>query len=188
VFKFTEDWPVVLDSVRRLSYVGSGINDRDYGGNNFDFVGTSFLYDINLERERYYHMMLRDLNVTVLAVDESGHEYIAAVDYMPVRQLGYRASSVSAGIADLKYGQAGQNQISLTKGRITYDLQAEQRYYGLASMNLTLNATTWHRELPLNQSWLSACEICGADMDLSPEDAYLETAQSICGMNKSLAA
>jgi len=173
VIEFSEDWPVVLKSGRRISYIGTGINDRDYGGNNLDFAGTGFLYNTNLERERYYRMILRDLNVTVLVVNESRREYITAVDFMPVRQLRYQASSVSTGIADFKYGQASQDQLSLIKGRVTYDRQAQQRYDGRITMNVTLNATTWQNKTLVNQTWLGACEICGPDLDLSGEEAYL---------------
>jgi len=168
--RFLEEWPVTLESRRHIYYSGEGINDRDWGGNNLDFAGTTFLYNSRLERERNYGMDLKNLNITVIAQDSG----IESIEYLPVRSLRYQEDSISSGIADLKYGLASSEQISLTKGLASYDIRGDQRFVGLFSMNVSLNATTWHQKIQQNSSWAGACEICGTGMDLSSIIGYYE--------------
>lgn len=156
-FKFTEEWPVFLTSRRNLSYSGLGINDRDYGGNNMDFAGTSFLYNSRMMKDRTYSMSLQRMNITV----ESTNDSIINVGYLPVRRIRYMGVSFSDGISELKYGQASNDQLSLTKGRVNYDRIGQQRYYGLYKMLVDLNATAWNTILYQNGTWMGElCEDC----------------------------
>lgn len=157
IFDFREEWPVLLKSRRYILYNGSEINDRDFGGNNMDYAGTSFLYNTKLEKDRYYRLYLQRLNITVTAVDDA----ITHVEFLPLRQIRYEEASYSTGIANLKYGQAGRDQTSMTKGHINYDVRGEQVYHGPHEMRVKLNATTWGITLGDNSSWLGGmCEVC----------------------------
>lgn len=156
-FNFWEEWPVLLKSRRYIRYNGSGINDRDFGGNNMDYAGTSLLYNTKLEKDRFYSLYLQRLNITVTAIDAA----ITHVEFLPLRQIRYEEASYSNGVANLKYGQAGVDQTSMTKGHINYDVWGEQVYHGPHEMRAKLNATTWGIDLNDKSSWLGGtCEAC----------------------------
>jgi len=155
--EFNEQWPSQIQSRRHLFYSGSQINDRDYGGNNFDYVGTSFLYNTKLEKDRTYDMLLEKMNVSIAATDEA----FLQVDYLPTKTLLYSGKSYSTGMAGLKYGMASEDQRSLTKGIINYDVFGSQDYYGTAFMNLSMDLSSKNVVLDYNDSWLSGlCNSC----------------------------
>ncbi|MHB8118477.1 MAG: hypothetical protein ACYDHX_07125 [Methanothrix sp.] len=155
--EFNEYWPSQLQSRRHLFYSGSQINDRDYGGNNFDYVGTSFLYNTKLEKDRTYGMILLKMNVSVAATEEA----FLQIDYLPTKTLLYSGKSYSTGMAGLKYGMASEDQRSLTKGIINYDVLGQQDYYGTTFMNLSMNISSRNLVLKYNDSWLyGLCNSC----------------------------
>jgi len=177
---FSEEWPVLLKNQRHIYYNGSEINDRIFGGNNWDYAGTSSLYNSQYEQERAYGLFLRHLNISITAVliNESivaddnkvtfrNSSYVTSVDYLPSRITRYDSRTYSTGITDLKLAHASDNQLSSTKGlgHINYDSQVEQRYYGHFQMNMSLNETTW-MPLPVNlteDNWLG--ELCATCPD-----------------------
>ncbi|MEI6104132.1 MAG: hypothetical protein WCP70_09320 [Methanothrix sp.] len=169
---FSEEWPVLLKNKRHIYYNGSEINDRIFGGNNWDFAGTSSLYNSQYEQATAYGLFLHHLNISITAVlvnksidnDEifKNSSYITSLNYLPSRITRYDSRTYSTGITDVKLAQASQNQLSTTKGlgRINYDSLIEQRYYGHFQMNMSLNETFW-KPLPVNQTeyhWLG--EFC----------------------------
>jgi hypothetical protein len=155
--EFNEYWPSLLQSRRHLFYSGSQINDRDYGGNNFDYAGTSFLYNTELEKDRTYSMRLQKMNVSIAATEEG----FLQIDYLPTKTLLYSSKSYSTGMANLKYGMASEDQRSLTKGIINYDILGQQDYSGTFFMNLSMNLTSHNQFLTYNDSWLSGvCDSC----------------------------
>lgn len=66
-----ENWPVRLNASRTVDYLGKMINDRDRAGNNGDSVGSSFLYNTDLSRERDVALRLERLNATVVATNDT---------------------------------------------------------------------------------------------------------------------
>jgi hypothetical protein len=155
--EYNEYWPSIVQSRRHLFYSGSQINDRDYGGNNFDYVGTSFLYNTQLEKDRTYGMRLLKLNVSIAATEWG----FLQIDYLPTKTLLYSGKSYSTGMAGLKYAMASEDQRSLTKGIINYDILGQQDYSGTFFMNLSMNLTSHNQFLTYNDSWLSgACNSC----------------------------
>jgi hypothetical protein len=66
-----EIWPVFLKADRTLTYFGQQINNRDFEGNNGDFVGANFLYNHELSKEQRSVIWLQRMNATVLATDDS---------------------------------------------------------------------------------------------------------------------
>jgi hypothetical protein len=164
--EFNEYWPSQIQSRRHLYYSGSQINDRDYGGNNFDYVGTSFLYNTILEKDRTYGMILQKMNVSIAATDES----FLQIDYLPTKTLLYSGKSYSTGMAGLKYGMASEDQRSLIKGIINYDVLGSQDYYGTAFMNLSMNLSSKNMVHQYRDSWLSGlCNSCEPWIDFSPD-------------------
>lgn len=172
--KFWEQWPVIIKSDRYLRYSGAEINDRDFGGNNMDYVGTTFLYNTQLERERVYQALLQRLNITlVAAVNEGKNESIDSAELMANRITRYRSTSSSTGIAELKYGQASIDQLSMTRGRINYENAGDMRYSGKFRMDTLFNATSWNSDFTYNDTWLNGiCETCEATRDMSINSTY----------------
>ena len=174
---FSEEWPVLLNNRRHIYYNGSKINDRIFGGNNWDYAGTSSLYNTQYEQATAYGLFLHHLNISITAVlinksidaDDTitfkNSSYITSVNYFPSRITRYDSRTYSTGITDLKFAQASENQLSTTKGlgRINYDSQIEQRFYGHFQMNMSLNETSWI-PLQVNQTeydWLGTfCATC----------------------------
>jgi hypothetical protein len=94
-----EKWPVFIRDSRTLAYSGQQINNRDFEGNNGDFVGANFLYNHDLSKEQRSVIWLRRMNATVLATDES----IQLAEFKPTKYLGYIINAKTTGIADLSY-------------------------------------------------------------------------------------
>jgi hypothetical protein len=120
-----ENWPVFLRVSRTLAYSGQQINNREFEGNNGDFVGSNFLYNHELSKEQISVIWLQRANATVLATDEA----ILLAEFKPTRYLGYLIRANSTGIADLSYRQRDfrydvkhQTYPAITEG--------EERYYG----------------------------------------------------------
>jgi hypothetical protein len=152
----TERWPVFIKSNRALTYSGQGINDRDFEGNNGDFVGSSFLYNRELSKEQKTIMWLQRMNTTVLAVEAS----TIFAEFKPTKYLGYEIVANSTGIADLsyrfrdtKYDAKHQNYPALSMG--------EERYYGVYDLVRKINMKTVFdkSEDPYDKenSWLPCC-------------------------------
>lgn len=120
-----EIWPVFIKASRTLAYSGKQINDRDFEGNNGDFVGANFLYNHELSKEQRSVIWQQRMNATVLATDDS----IILAEFKPTKYLGYLIRANTTGIADLsyklrdsKYDAKHQNYPALSVG--------EERYYG----------------------------------------------------------
>jgi hypothetical protein len=129
--KFIERWQANISASQSLEYSGKNINDRDFSGNNFDFVGANLLFNKNLSKDRTIEMRLDKMNATVLATDND----IIQIERKPTRDLNYQISTSTTGIADLKYQQSGSEleQAPLTGYEIIN--RGEERYYG--SFNIT---------------------------------------------------
>jgi hypothetical protein len=120
-----EIWPVFMKADRTLTYFGQQINNRDFEGNNGDFVGANFLYNHELAKEQKSVIWLKKMNATVLATDDS----ILLAEFKPTKYLGYRINAKTTGITDLsyrlrdfQYDVKHQNYPALSEG--------EERYYG----------------------------------------------------------
>jgi hypothetical protein len=119
-----EQWPVSLTSSRMIAYSGQQINDREFEGNNGDFVGSNFLYNHELIKESRSVMWLQRMNATVLSTNDS-----ILAEFEPTKYLGYLITANTTGIADLSYRFRSphydvkhQNYPALSKG--------DERYYG----------------------------------------------------------
>jgi hypothetical protein len=120
-----EIWPVFLKADRTLTYFGQQINNRDFEGNNGDFVGANFLYNHELSKEQKSIIWLQRMNATVLATDDS----ILLAEFKPTKYLGYRINAKTTGIADLSY-RLRDSQYDVKHQNYPALSEGEERYYG----------------------------------------------------------
>jgi hypothetical protein len=62
-------WPVKLSARRALGYLGDGINDREFSGNNMDYAGSNSRYGKRYYLNRYVILNLNRTNISVVAAD-----------------------------------------------------------------------------------------------------------------------
>jgi hypothetical protein len=79
-----EQWPVIIKASKTLAYSGQQINDRDFEGNNGDFVGANFLYNHELSKEQRSVIWLQRMNASVLATNDT----ILSAEFKPTKYLG----------------------------------------------------------------------------------------------------
>ena len=176
-----EKRPVFIKSNRTLSYSGKGINDRDFEGNNGDFVGASFLYNRELSKEQKTVMWLKSLNATVLAIHRINATDLPDVDTIffaelePTKYLGYEIKANSTGIADLSYrfrdtvyDVKNQNYPALSIG--------EERYFGKYNIVRNINMKSVFEKLNSTEeemeSWLPCCYAGWKDMMPFDRDGF----------------
>jgi hypothetical protein len=158
-----EKWPVFIKASRNLDYSGQQINNRDFEGNNGDFVGANFLYNRELSKEQRSVIWLRRMNATVLATNES----IFLAEFKPTKYLGYEIKSNTTGIADLSYGFRDsrydvkhQNYPALSEG--------EERYYGTYGLKRRIEMKSVFENSNETgdeaESWLPCCYAGWNDM------------------------
>jgi len=120
-----EIWPVFLKASRTLAYSGQQINDRNFEGNNGDFVGANFLYNNELSKEQRSVIWLQRMNATVLATDDA----ILLAEFKPTKYLGYLIRAKATGIADLSY-RLRDSQYDVKHQNYPALSEGEERYYG----------------------------------------------------------
>jgi hypothetical protein len=175
---WTERWPVFIKSNRTLAYSGQGINDRDFEGNNGDYVGANFLYNRELLKEQKTVMWLKSLNATVWAVDNSS----IFAQFMPTKYLGYELKSNSTGIADLSYQFRDINYDSKHQDYPPVSMR-EERYYGAFGLTRKINMKTafdrsGNTEERAN-AWLPCCFNGIKDMTLSEKEDFAADPESV---------
>ena len=125
-----ERWPVFIKAGRTLVYSGQQINDRDFEGNNGDFVGANFLYNHELSTEQKSVIWLQRMNATVLATNDT----ILLAEFKPTKYLGYQIQAKTTGIADLSY-RLRDSQYDVKHQNYPALSEGEERYHG--TYNLT---------------------------------------------------
>ena len=159
---FIEKWPVDISASRSLEYSGKGINNRDFSGNNLDFVGTNLLYNRKLSKELIIKMDLDRMNATVLATDDR----IIQVERKPTRDLNFSISICTTGIADLKYQQSGPefDRVPITGYEILN--RGDERYYGSFNITKKISLTSKFVNSKAYDHWLPCCYQGWADLNL----------------------
>jgi hypothetical protein len=120
-----EKWPVSIKTSRTLAYSGQQINDRDFEGNNGDFVSASFLYNHELSKVQWSVIWLQRLNATVLATNDT----IQSAEIKPTKYLGYLIKASTTGIADLGY-RLRDSQYDVKHQSYPAQSEGEERYFG----------------------------------------------------------
>ena len=142
---YKEHWPVTLNASRTVDYQGTNINERDCVGNNFDFAGTSYLYNTDFSKKRNADLHLESMNVTVVATDET----IIDVDVISSKTTDYEIESHSTGIADLKYFQTDPGLAKVNSG--------EGRYVGVYNIKRKLSMGSLYATDKTKADWLECC-------------------------------
>ena len=164
---FYEHWPVGLSYAKSMSYVGRQINNREFVGNNGDYIGANFLYNRAFSKDRRLLMNLEKMNATVLATDIN----INQAEIMATRDTQYRLQSHSTGIASFKYQQAGAEDGEILNA-------GEERFAGTYDMIKKLRMKS---NFTLNQNddeWLPCCDGGYASM-AAPDQETFRSAEGV---------
>ncbi len=172
---YHETWPVGLIQRKSMAYNGSGINTREFSGNNMDYVGTNFLYNKNLIKDVTVRMTVVKLNATLVANDQS----IEKADLDITRSTDFRFRARSNGISDIRYLQSGP---SLQEGSVPrYQVQnfGEQRYVGSYDMTKIITMKNREDRLASEDYWLPCCFSGWEDMATTDTIGFGEMAKKV---------
>jgi len=106
IFNYYELWPVIIGSVREVRYAGTGINDREFAGNNLDYIGSGFLYNTELSKINIRDLKLERMNMTVIASDDG----VERVIFQPTKNTSVFIDAEATGVTRLKYRQVASDQ------------------------------------------------------------------------------
>jgi hypothetical protein len=164
-----EIWPVFIENNRLLEYKGRQINDRDFEGNNGDFVGANFLYNREFSKKQRSILWLLRMNATVKATDDA----ILLAEFKPTKYLGYLVQTESSGgIADLGYKQKDFNYDPKHRNYPIVNMGVE-RYYGAFDLIRKIEMRSVFENYDVDDEWLP-CRKCNwnASTVLSGEHLY----------------
>jgi hypothetical protein len=153
---FYEKWPVKLNYGKSMTYSGKEINNREFVGNNHDYIGANFLYNHEFSKERSLKMSLERMNATILATDE-------AIDYSEVkatRDTQYRLQSHSTGIANFEWKQVDTDDEILNEG--------DERFVGVFDIVKNLRMKSRFDTIQKEDDWLPCCS--GGFFSMNPLD------------------
>ncbi|VVB68621.1 Uncharacterised protein [uncultured archaeon] len=149
-----ETWPVGMLAQRRLDYMGKGIFDSDYFGNNLDYVGASYSFAKDLRMDRSALLYLNKawfelgVNNTTLVIFTNR--------FLPTKSIDYHLDSLFQGTATFRYRQAEGHP--MTKERHTTASEGLETYAGRFQLNrhifmasLGRNSTTY------DDDWQACC-------------------------------
>lgn len=149
-----EQWPVLIKASRAIEYSGKQINDRDFEGNNGDFVGSSFLYNSNLSKSQNSVIWLQRMNATVLATNDS----IISAEFKPTRYLGYQIRANSTGIADFSYRMRDYNYDVKHQSYPALS-EGQERYYGAYGLSQRIEMRSLFDAAENEDGWFPSCYI-----------------------------
>lgn len=166
-----ETWPVVMASRRSIDYIGKGISDCDFLGNNLDYVGASHLYVQDLKKERGAFLELR--NAWFEAVIDDENDKILVDKFLPAKITDYRLISRFKGRAVLKYRQAASDRTTAKEG--------VEDYWGSFAIDRRVTMESPGRNISdIEAVWLPCCTygnttaLQAADPNAEDEEPYEE--------------
>lgn len=171
--KFIERWQANIASSQTLEYSGKNINNRDFSGNNVDFMGANLLFNKNLSKDRTIEMRLERMNATVIATDDN----IIQIERKPTRDLNYHISTNTTGIADLSYQQFGQKLDQSSLNSYETVNEGDERYYGFFNITKAIHMKTQFPDSSGSDQWLPCCYQGWKDMNIF--DRKMLSAQEI---------
>ncbi len=176
-----EQWPVIIKASKTLAYSGRQINDRDFEGNNGDFVGAYFLYNHELSKEQRSVIWLQRMNASVLATNDT----ILSAEFKPTKYLGYLIQVNTTGIADLSYRQ-GDSQYDVKHKNYPALSEGEERYYGTYDLARKIEMrSVFERSDDTDAdefsgySWLPCCSSGWGDMSIPDQKGFGTSAKGI---------
>jgi len=153
---FYEKWPVKLSYAKSMNYSGKEINNREFVGNNKDYVGANFLYNHEFSEERSLNMSLERMNATILATDEA----IDLGEVKATRDTQYKLQSHSTGIANFKWRQVGTEDEILNAG--------DERFVGVYDIAKNIRMKSRFNTILKEDEWLPCCS--GGFFSMNPFD------------------
>lgn len=164
---FYEKWPVKLSYRKTMDYSGQGINNRDFVGNNKDFVGASFLYNTEFSKERALNASLERLNATVLATDE----LLQSVQVKATRSTKFWLKAHTTGITNFKYRQVGPDEEIVNAG--------DERYVGVYDIEKNILMESRFDLYKGEDEWLPCCYGGWSDMRYYDQKGYGKSARGV---------
>ena len=153
---FYERWPVKLSYSKNMTYSGKEINNREFVGNNKDYVGANFLYNHEFSEDRSLKMNLLRMNATILATDGA----IDLAEVKATRDTQYRLQSHSTGIANFEWRQVGTDDEILNAG--------DERYVGTYDIVKNMHMKSRFDTIQKEDEWLPCCS--GGFFSMTPAD------------------
>jgi hypothetical protein len=176
-----EQWPVFIKAGRTLAYSGQQINDRDFEGNNGDFVGANFLYNRELSKEQRSVIWLQRMNASVLATDDA----ILSAEFKPTKYLGYLIQAKTTGIADLSY-RLRDSQYDVKHQNYPALSEGEERYYGTYDLARKIEMRSEFEKSDdtdadefSGYSWLPCCSSGWGDMIIPDQKGFGTSAKGV---------
>jgi len=142
---FYEKLPVNLNYSKSMNYFGKEINNREFVGNNKDYVGANFLYNHEFSKERSLSMSLERMNATILATDEA----IDIGEVKATRDTQYKLQTHSTGIAHFKWRQVDTDDEVLNAG--------DERFVGDYEIVKNMHMSSRFNEITKEDCWLPCC-------------------------------
>jgi len=124
---FEENWPVWLNASRSIQYSGKSINDREFAGNDLNFVKSDMLYNKEFTKDLVEKMSLTGMNATILANDD----HIFSAERDANMSLNLNLTAHTSGIADMKYLRSGPQYRAGPTPRYQVLSEGEDRYVGV---------------------------------------------------------
>ena len=153
---FKEKWPVTLNYSKSLNYSGKEINNRQFVGNNHDYVGANYLYNHEFSKEQNLNMSLERMNATIFATDEAIDSY----EVKATRDTQYRLQTHSTGIANLKWRQVDTNDEIINAG--------DEQFVGVYDIVKNIRMKSRFDFNKEEDSWLPCCS--GGYLSMNPLD------------------
>jgi len=173
-----ETWAAYMKAIRTMDYSGRQINDRDFEGNNGDYVGANLLYNQELFKDRRSIMWIDRMNATVLATDD----VIVEARFQPTKYLGYRITTHTTGLADFRYKFSDERyNVKLRSYPARSD--GDERYYGTYDLIRRIEMKTVYDKNNGTEEWLP-CDFAGWG-DILPYDRVGHSADEVfnCSCN-----
>lgn len=159
-----ETWPVVMATRRDIDYIGKGISDRDFLGNNLDYVGASHLYVQDLKKERAAFLQLK--SAWFEAVIDNETSTLLSDEFLPAKTIDYRLISRFKGHAALKYKQAASDRTTSKEG--------VEDYWGSFAIDRRVTMESSGRNVSeMVPAWLPCCTY-GGRTELQDADPYAD--------------
>lgn len=161
-----ERWPASIIARRSIDYIGKSISDRDILGNNFDFVGASYLWNKDLRVDRSAYLVLANATFKVTANDAT--KAIYENRFLPSKSVYYSINSLSKGIATLKYKQTSDHSTAA---------EGIESYVGnfLISRHITMGDLNWNSS-ENDTEWLEGCTFGYPSVDSYNRDSQVSEA------------
>ena len=176
---YKETWPAYMRATKTIEYYGRQINNRDFEGNNGDYVGANLLYNQELFKDRRSIMWLDRMNATVWgAFDPTGgpHDSIVAARFQPTKYLGYLIKTHTTGLADFGY-KFSDERYNVKLRSYPARSEGDERYYGTYDLIRRIEMKTVYDKNNGTGEWLP-CDFAGW-ADILPYDRVGHSANEV---------